>query len=143
MTLFQARPDIGWRRTLWYVKLSFNNHFGDANYDTDSEKRQPIPSSQPDGATLIGSQVEGWPDLHMPVLDIDFPCELRESETPGHFHLFINKPILWEEYERLLRALAQAGIVEYGYARASIKRKQSFVAIRPWKKKPLVEVAVF
>lgn len=141
MTLFRARPDIGWKRTLWYLKLDIAKVEG--NYGPDNEKRQQIPSSRPEEATLIGSQVEGWPNLHMPVLDIDFPCELRESETPGHFHLFIDKPIRWEDYSRLLMALGDAGVLEEGYARASIKRKQSFVAIRPWKKKPLVEVTAF
>lgn len=28
--------------------------------------------------------------LHAPTLDVDFPCELVPSSTPGHFHRYID-----------------------------------------------------
>ena len=84
-----------------------------------------------DAPDLVGSL--GDDGLHYPVLDIDFPCHVRPSETPGHFHLFIDKGLEWEQYADLLEALAVAGIIEPGYANSSIERKGTFAALRPWK----------
>lgn len=66
-------------------------------------------------------------DRHSPALDIDLPCVLVPSSTPGKFHLYIDKPMPWETYKTLLRALADAGILEQEYASASIAKGQSFL----------------
>jgi hypothetical protein len=71
-----------------------------------------------------GKEIEA---IHMPVLDIDFPCELIPSSTPGHFHLLIDRPMEWSQYKQLLNALANAGIIEYGYAKASLNHGGSFI----------------
>lgn len=77
-------------------------------------------------ANLIGSQL--WrTNYHAPVLDLDFPARLVPSTTEGHFHLYLDKPLDWRTYEKLLRALGDAGILEPGYVAASIRRKQTFV----------------
>ena len=73
--------------------------------------------------------------LHYPVLDIDFPCTLKESETKGHFHLKIDKGIPWDKYERMLAARADAGVSEQGYYNASVEREATFIAVRPWKQR--------
>ena len=74
-------------------------------------------------ATLISSRcVDGE---HAPALDIDFEARLVPSSTPGHYHLFLNKKMSWRKYKRLLRALHKAGIIEYGFYRASLERKQT------------------
>ena len=70
-----------------------------------------------------GKEVE----IHMPTLDIDFPCELIPSSTPGHFHLLIDKAMYWTQYVQLLEALAAAGVIEYGYAKASIAHGGSYI----------------
>lgn len=67
-------------------------------------------------------------DLHRPVLDLDLACELVPSSTPGHYHLYINKSMTWAKYRRLLEVLAEVGIIEPGYAKASIAR--GFSAVR-------------
>lgn len=74
---------------------------------------------------------------HRPILDIDFPARLIPSSTPGHFHLYLDKEMEWDAYERLLRALGRAGIIEPGYASASIERQYTSVRL-PWirKRKP-------
>ncbi len=92
-----------------------------------------VPVDDPEKANLIGSELKDGL-THMPVLDIDHPCKLVESETPGHFHLYIDVPMHWGDYEKLLTALAEAGVCEVGYVNASIERKQTFVASKPWKK---------
>lgn len=72
--------------------------------------------------------------IHRPILDIDFPAALIPSTTPGHFHLYLDKPMGWSKYSALLGALATAGIVEQGYAGASLEREYTSVRL-PWVKK--------
>lgn len=68
---------------------------------------------------------------HRPVLDLDFGAHLTPSSTPGHHHLFLDRAIPTEKYLNLLDALAEAGVIEHGYAEAS--RRRGFSAVRlPW-----------
>jgi len=77
-------------------------------------------------ANLIGSLTNRG--THMPVLDIDrIPVRLLESSTPGNYHLYIDKEMEWPVYVTLLRALAEAGVVEKGWVEASIKQGSTFV----------------
>src|SRR5690242_17576424 len=59
--------------------------------------------ADPDEADVITSQLNGSPNYHMPVIDIDFPCELIESATPGHYHLYINKAVYKVHYFEMLK----------------------------------------
>lgn len=74
---------------------------------------------------------------HAVVIDIDHPTWLVKSTTPDHYHLYIDVPggIEWLKYTALLHALADAGVIERGYADASIQRSHSDVRL-PWIKKP-------
>lgn len=107
--------------------------------------RVPCNHGHPE-AVLKGSRVSGE-SYHCPVIDIDLPCTLTPSTTPGHYHLEIDAPMSWKRYRRLLKALVKAGIVEKGYYRASAMRKESFVRLpgvkrlpREYDDKPEVEV---
>jgi hypothetical protein len=71
---------------------------------------------------------------HIPVLDIDMPCALYPSSTEGKYHLYIDAPMSWEDYQRLLVVLASVGIIESGFANASIAEGYSAVRL-PWVKK--------
>ena len=73
-------------------------------------------------------------DYHRPVLDIDFPAALVPSTTPGHFHLYLDRALSWDDYEKLLRVLAEVGIIEQGYANVSIERRHTAVRV-PWIRK--------
>lgn len=55
---------------------------------------------------------------HAPAIDIDFPVHVRES-SPGKSHVFIDTLIPEDQYMQLLRDMAKAKVVEYGYAHAS------------------------
>lgn len=108
-------------RTYWLVE----------NLDDDSctlddshvdDGRKLVAESE---ANLVSSRLVN--DMHAPALDIDLPCKLIESSTPGHFHLYIEKEITWRRYKVLLTALAEAGIIESGYAQSSIRKGQSFL----------------
>lgn len=78
--------------------------------------------------------------MHRPVLDIDIPIKVVPSSTPGHSHLFIDVAMTWEDYEKLLWALAAAGIVEEGYVHASVRRGHTSVRL-PHVRKPDAPVA--
>lgn len=65
---------------------------------------------------------------HRPALDIDIPIEVRPSSTPGHSHvLFPTVALEWEAYDKLLKALADAGIIEEKYYWHSVNRGQSLL----------------
>jgi hypothetical protein len=71
---------------------------------------------------------------HAPVLDLDLPHRLVPSTTEGHSHLYLDVPMSWRQYKRLLKALAKAGVLEQGYVEASLYRRHT-AARMPWVKK--------
>lgn len=100
----------------------------DAWYDTYDQIRYPeklIESNAPN-ANLIGSATN-VDNIHLPVLDFDFPCKLVESSTPGHFHLYINKPMEWNKYRILINCLSTAGLLELEWVRKAWKDQQTLV----------------
>lgn len=81
-------------------------------------------------ATLVGSATGNYTasgPMHMPAIDIDFPCQLVESSTPGHYHLYIDKEIPLKRYLEILGALSDAGIVQRGFFRSALVRGQTFL----------------
>ena len=102
----------------------------DGNYNTAHE----LPESADDAEVVSSLDLETY--LHRPVLDIDIPAALIPSSTPGHSHLYIDKPMTKDQYENLLWALADAGIIEQGYANASTARGYTSARL-PWVKKPV------
>lgn len=104
------------------------------------ENGNPVKYVMPDievpleEANLITSRVEGDPDTHKLILDIDFPVKVIPSSTPGHFHLYLDKEIDTFALENILYVLASARIIEPGYAQSSMQR--GYTAVRlPWIKK--------
>lgn len=103
------------QRTFW--RLEVNPDYGGI------EERVQVEHEEDAGA--IASLLPNG--KHAPALDIDMPCTLRESKTPGHHHLLIDKEMTWRQYKRLMRALVRAGIVEKGYYLASRNKGASFL----------------
>ncbi|AYR00953.1 hypothetical protein PP636_gp18 [Arthrobacter phage Hestia] len=101
----------------------------DGDYDTAHE----LPETADDAEVLSSLDLDTY--LHRPVLDIDMPAALIPSSTPGHHHLYIDRPMTLRQYERLLNVLAEVGIVERGYVSASLDRGYTSVRL-PWVKKP-------
>lgn len=113
--------------------------------EKDEYQNEVIPAERLDEAEVVTSkapeQGDGWfgESMHRPVIDIDMAMNIIPSTTPGHGHLYIDKLLTWHQYERLLNVLRDCGIVEPGYAGASIAR--GFTAVRlPWVKKKAPEV---
>lgn len=73
-------------------------------------------------------------DFHKIILDLDVPATLIPSSTEGHFHLYIDYDLHWDDYVELLEALAKTGLLEEGYVEAS-KREGYTSARLPWVRK--------
>ncbi len=80
------------------------------------------PKPLSDGTHNVVTSSLGISDLHMPVLDLDIPHQLVPSSTPGHSHLYLDLPMGWDQYARLLEVLAEVGVIEKGYCEASLAR---------------------
>jgi hypothetical protein len=107
------------------------------NYETPDE-RKPVAGDDP-AANLVSSEVIDS-DLHAPTLDIDHHVWVEPSSTPGHGHLFIDVPMTWDQYVRLLDVLVEVGIVEQGYRDASVERKATYLRLPHVRKRTLAEV---
>lgn len=88
-----------------------------------------------DEAWVVSSDTGMW---HRPVLDLDFPARLVPSTTPGHFHLYLDIDLGWDDYQWLLSVMAEVGILEKGYVGAAIERGATHVRL-PWVKKKAKE----
>lgn len=58
-------------------------------------------------------------ELHRPCLDLDGPVRIVSSTTPGHFHLFLDRDVDWDDYVAFLDAAAKIGLVEKGWVDAA------------------------
>lgn len=105
--------------------------------NSDKVEATPWVNMPIESANLITSKQERYPygtEYHRPVLDLDFEAELVPSSTPGHYHLYLDRLLTKANYMKLLVALADAGIIQQGFADASIERGASSARL-PWIKK--------
>jgi len=85
-------------------------------------------------ALLIQEEKE---NLHAPALDIDgINCEVRPSSTEGNFHLYIDKPMSWDDYTKLMKVMYEVGILEKGFYEMSVEAGMSFLRVRDRKHDP-------
>lgn len=124
------------KRTYWLASL-------EADYLDPPSTRKQAPEAD---ANLVSSLLEDG--RHAPLLDLDVPARLVPSSTPGHSHLYVDVPMTWRRYRRLLKALTKAGLIERGFYRASVARRQTMVrkpgvkkASAPKGRRPTVVVA--
>lgn len=100
-------------------------------YKIEDEKR--VLTSSLSDAQLVSSRNTN--NSHSIAIDIDWPCRLIPSSTPGHFHLYVDGlEINWFNYKELLIAMERCGLVQDGYMRASIEREATFLRL-PWYRK--------
>ena len=126
-----ATVDRTWSDPLGRITMSIKKWSGWDRYDGWScgEERTPCPPANADVVTSM------LPDgRHAPVLDLDVPHRLVASTTEGHSHLYLDVPMSWRNYKKLLKALAKAGVIEHNYMAMSINRGHSAVRM-PWVKK--------
>lgn len=110
----------------------------DSSVTYSQEQRQPATSiSEANIATSIREDI-GDPSakpVHALLIDLDVPAWLVPSSTPGHSHLYVDVAIQEDAYFRLLRELANCGVIQNGYAGSSIHRGGTALRL-PWVKKP-------
>lgn len=104
-------------------KFARGNRLKKAELKTGSNKFDPdqkIEDASLYDANLITSEAaEGW---HFPLIDIDMECALIPSTTPGHYHLYIDRPMRFDNYVKLLNVMRDVGIVQPGFADGTEKR---------------------
>lgn len=118
--------DLGARR---YYKVQ---EFHDPGYPTSSTQRRVLCERAE--ADLVSSEVGDG--LHAPAIDIDLPCRVIPSSTPGHFHLLIEKAMSWKQYENLLKAMVDAGVVEQGFYTMAKACKATYLRVPEKPKDP-------
>ena len=92
------------------------------------------PTNDVNEANLVSSLATNG--MHYPAIDIDIPCRLVQSSTEGHGHLYFDDLALtWPQYDKLLAALVEAGIVDEAYHAHSRERAMTLVR-PPWVRKP-------
>lgn len=142
-----AAPLDAWRKITQGLTF-YKGHNGSDVYLADHEQWQPdreglkdstqteaqIVSSLLVDETGVADAIYGKGGLHRVALDIDLPVVVMPSTQEGHFHLYIDKEMTWEKYEKLLFALVEAGIVEPGYHDMAKKRRATHLRT-PWTKK--------
>lgn len=110
-------------------------NFSGSDQDALEVEADPYPEVPLEEANIFTSEVQyTGGTTHKLAIDLDLPAKLIPSSTEGHFHLIIDKAMPWEKYVNVLEALADAGIIEPGYCRASIARGFSSLRL-PWIKK--------
>lgn len=113
-------------RTLWYLDPRVMDGYSEPGTLPEGVTTEPREVAEIKDANLISSRLTDG--FHSPVLDIDYGARLIPSSTPGHFHLYLDDlRLTWDEYEELLLVLARLGVIEPGYAAASIDRRQTMV----------------
>lgn len=105
----------------------------DSSVTYSQEEREPAISIA--DANVSTSIREDAPDCHALLLDLDVPAWLIPSSTQGHSHLYVDAKIPTPTYFALLDALADAGVIQRGYANSSKHRGGTALRL-PWIKKP-------
>lgn len=106
-----------------------------AKLDTDPSGSSTPLDMPPEGElpNLVGSLLENG--NHAPVIDIDHNVYVIPSSTPGHFHLYIDVEMGTEQYDRMLWAMVEAGVVGRGYYRHSMEERGQTTVRLPWVRK--------
>jgi hypothetical protein len=110
------------KRTRWLLRNLDANGYGGIYGEN---KLAPVPEPDINKANLVGSLLTNG--NHGPCIDLDYPCRLYPSRTPGHFHLYLEKEVTWDRYEPVLKAMADAGLIEQGYYKSAASRQQTFL----------------
>lgn len=104
----------------------------DSSVTYSQEEREPAASIAE--ANVSTSIREDADDSHALLLDLDAPAWLIPSSTEGHSHLYVDVKIPTQQYFVLLDALADAGVIQRGYANSSKHRGGTALRL-PWIKK--------
>jgi hypothetical protein len=120
------------KRRFYKIDLT-GNSYGNTLGSYVLEKDANVVSSELDGKTIGGFTG------HAPALDIDVPAYLIESGTPGHTHLYLDVPMTWSQYMKLLKVMAEVGILQASWVDGALQEGATVLRV-PWKKKKQPEL---
>jgi len=122
----------------------------DLSQDSEGSLIYANEQAEPTEANLVTSraldQEAGGPgptwgrQVHRPLLDIDFEAALIPSSTPGHYHLYLDKPMSRQEYVELLKTLQRVGILQRGFVDSAIGSELGTTLRVPWAEKAVQEI---
>jgi hypothetical protein len=124
-------------RLAWPLqKAIIDLNMGTGSANMDGYNKIVTDNVELNKANAISSEIRQGNNVgeHLIVLDIDHDACLVPSSTPGHWHLIINKALPWNQYEKFLKGMAKFGVIEDGYAGASIQRQATWLRV-PWERK--------
>ena len=107
-----------------HVTRNFQQNHGTGVCVTDGGGycRCPLIEVPEDVADLVCSDDSANRNMHRVLIDFDLPVKLLPSGTPGNSHLYIDKAIPFDQYLNILKAMAHAGVVEWGFYEATRDR---------------------
>jgi hypothetical protein len=119
--------------------VNFESDDYDLGEDGDPEVQKNATSarrrvSDAAEANAISSLLLDEDGMHTVAVDIDHRMTVVPSSTEGHGHLYIDVKMPWEDYLKLLRVMAEVGLVEPGYVAASERRSATHLRL-PWESK--------
>lgn len=120
----------------------FTKGMEDVSDGYGSWKVEVLRAARAEDAEMVSSKVikDGRSTgQHTLMLDLDFPVTVVESSTTGHYHLYADVLMSWRQYSRVLKALADAEIIEQGYYRAAMRQRATMLR-PPWVKKPTATI---
>lgn len=106
----------------------------DSSVTYSQEQREQAPIQDANISTSLREDTSGPVQKHALLIDLDVPAYLVPSSTPGHSHLYVDVCIPEPTYFRLLDVLAEAGVIQHGYANSSKHRGGTALRL-PWVKK--------
>lgn len=70
---------------------------------------------------------EAGPRTYPFIVGLESPARLVPSSTPNHHHLYLDTELPWNDYALLLKRFEEATIIQRGFYRASMERKQTML----------------
>jgi hypothetical protein len=126
----------------WLVNAGFTFYWaGTITSDYGPDRDVVQMRIGPQSANLVGSLCKDM--MHRVAVDIDFDvadriCEILDmlelkdlpfmlvpSTTSGHWHLYVDKPMPWDEYEDLLARMVKLQIISAEYFGMSVQREMT------------------
>ncbi len=80
-----------------------------------------------ENANLWSSELLDRPGWHAPTLDIDFPALLLPSSSEGKHHLYIDYPMLWKDYVKMLKMLGDVGLCQKKWVQGALVEQGSLL----------------
>lgn len=123
------------RKTLGlYSKVEWIRDTSSDDDDVMGDGREP--AFRLAGAEVVCSKMERNTsgDYHLIMLDIDHETAVTPSSTSGHYHLWINHSLDRDDWEKFIKVCAEIGLIEEGYAAASLRRDGTYLRL-PWIRK--------